>query len=70
MTSFRFAVRGLALSLTVAAVGVFSLAGPPASAAAGNPVGGQQLAAAGVIVNLRPGVPAPPAMPRGVLPAR
>ncbi len=63
MTSFRFAVRGLALSLTVAAVGVFSLAGPPASAAAGNPVGGQQLAAAGVIVNLRPGVPAPPAMP-------
>jgi serine-type D-Ala-D-Ala carboxypeptidase (penicillin-binding protein 5/6) len=64
MTSFRFPVRALALSLTLIAAGTFGVVRPStASAAASNPVGGQQLAAAGVIVNLAPGVPAPPAMP-------
>ena len=64
MTSLRYAVRALALSLTLAAAGVFCVAGPtPASASTTNPMGGHQLAAAGVIVNLAPGVPAPPAMP-------
>ncbi|HZY01353.1 MAG TPA: hypothetical protein VFE92_17985, partial [Dermatophilaceae bacterium] len=64
MTSLRYAVRALALSLTLAAAGVFCVAGPtPASASTTDPMGGHQLAAAGVIVNLAPGVPAPPAMP-------
>jgi len=68
MTSFRYAVGALALSLTLSAAGALCVAEPSlASAAASNPltnpVGGQQLAAAGVIVNLQPGVPAPPAMP-------
>jgi D-alanyl-D-alanine carboxypeptidase (penicillin-binding protein 5/6) len=50
-------------------VGAYWLVGGPSPASAatnspvGNPVGGQQLGAVGVIVNLRPGVPAPPAMP-------
>jgi D-alanyl-D-alanine carboxypeptidase (penicillin-binding protein 5/6) len=35
----------------------------PAHAVGTDPVGGRRLAAPGVIVNLRPGVPAPPAMP-------
>jgi D-alanyl-D-alanine carboxypeptidase (penicillin-binding protein 5/6) len=62
MTSLRYAVRALALSLTLTAAGAFCVAASsPASAS--DPVGGQQLAAAGVIVNLAPGVPAPPAMP-------
>jgi serine-type D-Ala-D-Ala carboxypeptidase (penicillin-binding protein 5/6) len=68
MTSFRYAVGALALSLGLSAAGALCVAEPSlASAAAANqlsnPVGGQQLAAAGVIVNLQPGVPAPPAMP-------
>ena len=69
MTSLRFAVRALALSLTLTAAGAFCVV-DPAPAATGNtssspaaPVGGQQLAARGVIVNLAPAVPAPPAMP-------
>lgn len=64
MTSFRFVVRALALSLTLTATGVFSVVGPASPAVAGgNPIGGRQLAARGVIVNLAPGVPPPPAMP-------
>ena len=72
MTSLRFAVRALALSLTLTAAGAFCVVDPasPAPAATGNafsspagPVGGQQLAARGVIVNLAPGIPVPPAMP-------
>jgi D-alanyl-D-alanine carboxypeptidase (penicillin-binding protein 5/6) len=65
MTSFRLAVRALALSLALTATGVFCVANPaaPASAASSNPIGGGQLAARGVIVNLEPGVPPPPAMP-------
>jgi len=66
MTASRYAARALALSLSLTAVGVFYVVGAaaaPAHATAGDPVGGQQLAAPGVIVNLTPGVPAPPAMP-------
>jgi len=65
MTSLRYAVRALAMSLTLTAAGAFGVVGAasPAHAEAGNPVGGQQLAAPGVIVNLEPGVPPPPAMP-------
>jgi len=65
MTDLRSAVRALALGLSLTAVGVFGIAGPdfPAHAVGTEPVGGRQLAARGVIVNLRPGVPAPPAMP-------
>jgi serine-type D-Ala-D-Ala carboxypeptidase (penicillin-binding protein 5/6) len=68
MTTFRFSASALALSLALSATGALSVAQPaPASAAtstaASAPVGGQQLAAAGVIVNLSPGVPPPPAMP-------
>jgi len=70
MTALRYAVRALALSLSLTAVGAFCVAevSAPAQAAgsapAGSaPVGGAQLARAGVIVNLEPGVPAPPAMP-------
>lgn len=63
MTSFRFAVRALVLSLALTATGVFCVLEPTSSAAAtGNPIGGRQLAAPGVIVNLAPGVPPPPAM--------
>jgi serine-type D-Ala-D-Ala carboxypeptidase (penicillin-binding protein 5/6) len=65
MTSSRFALRALVLSLTLTAAGAFCVVDPvsPASAAVGSPVGGRQLAARGVIVNREPGVPAPPAMP-------
>jgi len=72
MTSLRFAVRALALSLALATTGALCVVAPasPAPAATSNafsnpasPIGGQQLAARGVIVNLAPGVPAPPAMP-------
>jgi serine-type D-Ala-D-Ala carboxypeptidase (penicillin-binding protein 5/6) len=60
----RHSRSALALSLTLTAAGALSLVGPAtASAAASNPVGGQELASAGVIVNLEPGVPPPPAMP-------
>jgi D-alanyl-D-alanine carboxypeptidase (penicillin-binding protein 5/6) len=62
MTPLRYAVRALALSLTLTAAGAFGVTAP-SQASASDPVGGQQLAAAGVIVNLAPGVPAPPAMP-------
>jgi D-alanyl-D-alanine carboxypeptidase (penicillin-binding protein 5/6) len=68
MTIFRNFAGTLALSLTLSAAGVAGVAQPPAAGALASttvspPVGGQQLAAAGVVVNLRPGVPAPPAMP-------
>ena len=71
MTAPRYAVRALALSLSLIAVGAFGVgvevAGigtdSPAHAAVIAPVGGPQLAARGVIVNLGPGVPAPPVMP-------
>lgn len=66
MTSFRFAVRALALSLALTSAGALCLVGPAAPAtAAGDPIGGPQLAKQGVIVNLARGVPAPPAMPGG-----
>lgn len=65
MTSFRLAARALALSLTLSATGAFCVADPgsTASAVTSSPVGGQELGAPGVIVNLKPGVPPPPAMP-------
>ena len=63
MTSFRFAVCALALSLALTATGVFVVQPSPAAASGGKPIGGRQLAARGVIVNLAPGVPPPPAMP-------
>lgn len=72
MTIFHGSAGALALSLALAATGPSGAAEPPPTSAAvsraagatvSNPVGGQQLAAAGVIVNLPPGVPAPPAMP-------
>lgn len=64
MTSFRFAVRALALSLALTATGALCVVGPTSAAVAvGNPIGGRQLAARGVIVNLTPRVPPPPAMP-------
>jgi len=65
MTAPRYAVRALALGLSLTAVGAFWVIGTasPVHAAGSAPVGGPQLARAGVIVNLRPGVPAPPAMP-------
>jgi len=74
MTSLRFAARALALSLTLTAAGPLGVAGAAAPAPAatighvspttiGSPVGGRQLAARGVIVNLKRGVPRPPVMP-------
>jgi D-alanyl-D-alanine carboxypeptidase (penicillin-binding protein 5/6) len=64
MTSIRFVVRALALSLALTTAGAFFVVSPASPAmAAGDPIGGPQLAERGVIVNLAPGVPAPPAMP-------
>ncbi|MEO8518597.1 MAG: peptidase M15 [Dermatophilaceae bacterium] len=65
MTAPRYAARALALSLSLSAFGAICVIGvtPPAMAARSSPVGGEQLARGGVIVNLEPGVPAPPAMP-------
>jgi serine-type D-Ala-D-Ala carboxypeptidase (penicillin-binding protein 5/6) len=65
MTALRYAVRALALSILLTAPGTFGVAGVAASAqvAGAEPIGGPQLASGGVIVNLQPGVPAPPAMP-------
>jgi len=64
MTSLRFVKRALALSLALTTAGALSLASPATPAmAAGDPIGGPQLAEPGVIVNLPSGVPAPPAMP-------
>jgi D-alanyl-D-alanine carboxypeptidase (penicillin-binding protein 5/6) len=62
MLSPRYVARALALSMALAAAGTFCAAAS-ASASATDPVGGPQLAAPGVIVNLGPGTPAPPAMP-------
>ena len=65
MTAPRYAVRALALSISLTAVAAICVIGltPLAQAARSAPVGGPQLARGGVIVNLAPGVPAPPAMP-------
>jgi serine-type D-Ala-D-Ala carboxypeptidase (penicillin-binding protein 5/6) len=65
MTALRYAVRALALSLSLTAVGAFCVVGAPSpvQAAGSAPVGGAQLGQAGIIVNLKAGVPAPPAMP-------
>ncbi|HEY8654631.1 MAG TPA: hypothetical protein VIL87_16305 [Dermatophilaceae bacterium] len=80
MIALRYAVRALALSLSLTAAGAFGIVGATSSAdavssvpgrvvpaaggpAVSDPIGGVQLALAGVIVNLGPGVPAPPAMP-------
>jgi serine-type D-Ala-D-Ala carboxypeptidase (penicillin-binding protein 5/6) len=80
MIALRYAVRALALSLSLTAAGAFGIVGATSSAdavssvpgrvvpAAGgpavtDPIGGAQLAEPGVIVNLGPGVPPPPAMP-------
>jgi hypothetical protein len=59
MTSPRCAVRALALT----AAGAFCVSGPASASAAGSPVGGPQLSGSGVIVNLVPGIPPPPALP-------
>jgi D-alanyl-D-alanine carboxypeptidase (penicillin-binding protein 5/6) len=64
MNDIRYAVRALALGLALAVVGAFGGVGAASPAyAAGEPVGGSQLAARGVIVNLEPGIPPAPAMP-------
>lgn len=63
MTLLRYAARAIALSLTLTATGALGVAGLPAASAGGDQVGGPQLAAPGVIVNLGPGTPPPPAMP-------
>jgi len=65
MTAPRYAARALALSLSLFAVGAIFLfdVTPTVVAAGSSPVGGEELARGGVIVNLAPGVPAPPAMP-------
>ncbi len=80
MIVLRYAVRALALSLSLTAAGAFGIVGAASSAdavssvpgrvvpaeggrAVTDPIGGAQLAQPGVIVNLGPGVPAPPAMP-------
>ena len=75
---YAVSALALSLSLTAAgalgmvgatssADAVSSVPGPVAAAAGGpavtDPIGGAQLGAPGVIVNLGPGVPAPPAMP-------
>ena len=73
----RYAVRALVLSLSLTVAGAFwvvgaaspahaTVGGPfggPVGGPIGGPVGGRQLGAPGVIVNLRRGVPPPPAMP-------
>jgi D-alanyl-D-alanine carboxypeptidase len=65
MIALRCALRALALSLSLTAVGTICLIGvaSPVHAVGSAAVGGPQLAQGGVIVNLAPGVPAPPAMP-------
>jgi D-alanyl-D-alanine carboxypeptidase (penicillin-binding protein 5/6) len=65
MTTLRHSVRALALGLSLTLAGAFCGVGAasPAHATAGNPVGGRQLGAPGVIVKLGRGVPPPPAMP-------
>jgi D-alanyl-D-alanine carboxypeptidase (penicillin-binding protein 5/6) len=68
MTRFRISAGALVLSLTLSATGAFCVAEPSTASATtstsvGNPIGGRQLGGTGVIVNLEPGIPAPPAMP-------
>src|SRR5450759_4026808 len=75
MIAPRYAVSALALSLSLTAAGAFGLIGATLSAYAvgpfpagavplgTDPIGGAQLKDPGVIVNLQPGVPTPPAMP-------
>jgi len=75
MIAPRYAVSALALSLSLTAAGAFGLIGATLSAYAVGPfpadavplgtesIGGAQLKDPGVIVNLQPGVPTPPAMP-------
>jgi D-alanyl-D-alanine carboxypeptidase (penicillin-binding protein 5/6) len=52
-----------ALALALTAAGAFCVSGPASASAAGSPVGGPQLSGSGVIVNLVPGIPPPPALP-------
>jgi serine-type D-Ala-D-Ala carboxypeptidase (penicillin-binding protein 5/6) len=65
MIALRCALRARALSLSLIAVGTICLSGvaSPVHAVGSAAVGGPQLAQDGVIVNLAPGVPAPPALP-------
>jgi D-alanyl-D-alanine carboxypeptidase (penicillin-binding protein 5/6) len=70
MNALRYAVSALALSLSLTAAGAFGIVGATASAnaagsrpAVSDPIGGAQLGKPGVIVNLGPRTPAPPAMP-------
>ena len=70
MIALRYAVSALALSLSLSAAAAFGIAGATTSAnaagsghAVSDPIGGEQLATPGVIVNLGPRTPAPPAMP-------
>ena len=63
MFSRRYCARVLAMSLTLTAAGPCWAAAPSFAGSAEDPVGGPQLAAPGVIVNLRPGIPPPPGMP-------
>ena len=63
MFSRRYCARVLAMSLTLTAAGSCWVAAPSFAGSAEDPVGGSQLAAPGVIVDLRAGIPPPPAMP-------
>jgi serine-type D-Ala-D-Ala carboxypeptidase (penicillin-binding protein 5/6) len=69
MATIRHGVRALALSLSLTLAGALCVVGAASPAHAttpdptGDPVGGRQLDAPGVIVNLGRGVPPPPAMP-------
>jgi serine-type D-Ala-D-Ala carboxypeptidase (penicillin-binding protein 5/6) len=63
MVSRRYFARVVAMSLTLTAAGACWAAPPSFAGSAEDPVGGSQLASRGVIVNLRPGIPPPPAMP-------
>jgi D-alanyl-D-alanine carboxypeptidase (penicillin-binding protein 5/6) len=65
MATLRHGERALALGLSLTLAGALCVVGAasPAHATAGDPVGGRQLDAPGVIVNLGRGVPPPPAMP-------
>jgi D-alanyl-D-alanine carboxypeptidase (penicillin-binding protein 5/6) len=75
MIALRYAVSALALSLSLTAAGALGIVGTTSPAYASShlpadvvppvaePIGGAQLNHPGIIVNLRPGTPGPPAMP-------